>query len=329
MFKNILIIGHSSIGDVYYDLVVINPLRRYFPQAKISFVTSSRAENIVQGYEGLDEIFTFDRGLHGRLRLMAALVRKRFNLVLVLNSTLMYKFLGISCAWSIRKYSDWKPSEKKMHIVDIYLEFLRSHGIDAREATFGFTLNEEEEDFRDTFLAKEDISVEDRLVGILPMAAWSLKSWPIDKWNKLAGILKSQYGIKVINLSKSSNNPFSQMVLKNISPEIISADKTTLRQAMALIKRCNLFIGPDSSLLHLASCMRIETIGLYGATPVSRFYPYFHRHNVIIPKEKFDCMPCYPDFKSFPCKEKLWFGKCMEGISVEDVLELVRQKLDL
>lgn len=334
MFKNILIIGHSNIGDVCYDLVIINPLRRRFPQAKISFLTSSRAENILQGYDGLDKVFTFDKytkdkGLHGRLRLMAALVREKFDLALVLKNTLMHKFLDIPCVWSVRKYLGCEPSEKKMHVVDVYLEFLRFHGIDAQEATFGFSLGEEERDFCDTFLAKEGISAKDRLVGVLPLSAWSLKSWPIDKWNGLTGILKSQYGIKVINLSKSSSDPFSQMVLKNISPEIISADKTTLRQAMALIKRCNLFIGPDSSLLHLASCIGVEAIGLYGPSSGEYFYSYFHRYNTVVSKEKLDCMHCYPGLNYCPCKEKFWFGACMEGISVKDVLELVRQRLNL
>lgn len=332
--KRILIIGHSNIGDVCYDLVVMNPLRRRFPQAKISFLTSSRAANIVQGYQGLDRVFTFDkhakdRGLFGRLRLMNTLVRGKFDLAVILKSTLMYKFLGIPCVWSMRKHLNCKPSENKMHSVDIYLEFLRFHGIDAQKAIFSFALNEKENNFGDAFLAKEGISVKDKLVGILPVTAWSLKSWPIDKWNELAGSLKSQYGIKVINLSKSSNDPFSQMVLKNISHEIISAEETTLRQAMALIRRCNLFIGPDSSLLHLASCMGIETIGLYGATSVSRFYPYFHRHNIVVSKEKLNCRPCYPGFTPCQSKKKFRFGPCMEDINVEDVLELVRQRLDL
>ena len=329
MFKNILIIGHSNIGDVCYDVVTIDPLRSHFPQAKISFLTSSRAESILQGYEGLDKIFTFDKhtkdkGLYGRLRLMAVLVREKFDLVVVLKNTFMYKFLGISCAWSVRKYLGCELLEKRIHAVDIYLEFLRSHGVDARETKFGFTLGEEERDFCDAFLAKEGISVKDKVVGIAPLAAWSLKSWPIDKWNKLAKNLKSQYGIKVINLSKSGRDPFSQMVLKNISREIISADKTTLRQAMALIKRCNFFIGPDSSLLHLASCMGVEAIGLYGPSSGEYFYPYFHRHNIVVSKEKLNCIPCYPGLKSCLCKEKLQFGVCMEGISVKDVLGFAR-----
>ena len=110
MANNILIIGHSNIGDVCYDLAVVNPLRRQYPGARISFLASSRAKNILQGYDGLDKVFTFDRhtkdrGLFGRLRLMGTLVRERFDLAIIFKNTLMHKFLGIPCIWSVREYS--------------------------------------------------------------------------------------------------------------------------------------------------------------------------------------------------------------------------------
>ncbi|MBU1006969.1 MAG: glycosyltransferase family 9 protein, partial [Candidatus Omnitrophica bacterium] len=162
-----------------------------------------------------------------------------------------------------------------------------------------------------------------------PAINWTLKNWPLDKWNKLAGILKSQYGIKVIAFGKIGDDLFGQMVLREMSPEITDSYETTLKQAMALIKRCDLFIGVDSGLLHLASCIGTKVIGLYGPTSGEYIYPYFHRYDIVVSKEKLDCMPCYPELKPCLYKKKFWFSACMEGISVEDVLEIVRQRLDL
>ena len=331
--RNILILGHSNIGDVCYDLVTVDPLRRCFPQAKISFLTSSRVENIVKDHKGLDKILTFDRhskySFLKRFCFTAILAIEKFDLAVVLKDTLMHIFLGIPNVWKVKEYLQIKSLEKTRHAVVNYLEFLRFHGIDAQEAKFEFTIGEEERNFCNAFFAKEGIKAQDRIVGILPLAAWSLKSWPIEKWNALAEILKKQYGIKVINLGKRSDTSLGQMLLKNISREIISADTTTLKQAMALIKHCSLFIGPDSSLLHLSSCLGIETIGLYGPSSGEYFYPYFHRHNNVSSAEKPSCMPCYPGLKFCPCMGRLRYGACMEGISVNDVLELVRQKLNL
>jgi len=127
--SRILIIGHSNIGDVCCDLAVVNPLRNRFRQAHISFLTSPRANNIAEGYKGLDRVLTFDkyaqnRGLFVRLRLMRFLAREKFDLVVVLKSTLMHNFLGVPIVWNLRKYLGTALSEKHMHPIDIYLGFI-------------------------------------------------------------------------------------------------------------------------------------------------------------------------------------------------------------
>lgn len=330
MYKNILIIGHANIGDVCYDLIVVWPLRKQFPEAKISFLTSSRAKNIVEGYKGLDQIITFDKlakdkGLLGRLRLMSALKKEKFDLAVVLKNTWMPRFLDIPRIWSVRPFLKQKSEN---HIANIYLDLLRSKDIVIQDTDFGFNLDSEK-NFCDSFLRKNNISPKDKLIGMLPNAAWSLKNWPVEKWNELALTLKQTYKIRFVNLGKTSADPFDQMVAKKISPEIISASETTLKQAMSIIERCDLFVGPDSSLLHLASCLGTETIGLYGPTSAETFHPYFHRENCIISEIKWACAPCYPSLKFCSCKEVKDYGDCMADISIEQVLSLIKQKLAL
>lgn len=324
--KNILIIGHSNIGDVCYDMVVINPLQAHFPQAKISFLTSSRAENLVSGYGGIAKaIFLNKKGVWEYLRLISLLRKEKFSLAIVLKNSLMYKFLNVPRVWRAAPFA----KGRKRHIVEAYRELLGSHGIEAKDITFNFDLKSDCQNFCGEFLRKCSIGPSEKIVGILPIAAWSLKSWPVAKWNELTEILKG-YSIKVIAFGKSGNDPFSREVLGNMSKDIISAiDETTLTQAMALIKRCNLFIAPDSSLLHLASCMGVESIGLYGPTSHEYLYPYFHRQNVIVSKSTLDCCPCSPGLKSIPCKKEFQPGACMEGISVEDIVAMVKKSLSL
>lgn len=333
MFKNILIIGHSNIGDACYDAAIIAPLHTHFPQARISFLTSSRAQNILQGYPGLSKIFLFDKhtqdkGLFGYLKLIQALRKEKFDLAIVLKSTLLHKFLGVPQVWSVREYPGCCPTRIKKHIADIYLELLKAKGLPLEETRFNFNLSSEDKSFAGDFLKKQSLKPDDTLIGILPIAAWSLKSWPIEKWNELAKILKAQHSGKVIALGKSGNDPFGHKVLKNMSLEIISAiDQTTLKQAMALLTRCSLFIAPDSSLLHLASCMGVQALGLYGPTSAGYIYPYFHRQNIVVSQAALACRPCYPGIKAIVCKREFQPGECMEAISVEEVLKMAEAKL--
>ena len=330
MFENILIFGHSNIGDVCYDLVVVDPLRKQFPQARIVFLTTSRCRDIVKGYDGIDKIIVSDwngknKGLVDQVQAILNLRKEKFDLVVVLNRSLRYIFFGIPRVWCVER----DGSSRQKHPVDLYLDFLRRHDIEIQKASFSFNVDDSDQIFCDNFLKEKGIGPKDKLIGILPLAAWSLKSWPIKKWNELTEILRNQYGAKAINLGKMPNNDLGRRISREISSEIISADKTTLAQAKALLKRCQLFIGPDSSFLHLASCMGIETIGLYGATSSEHFYPYFHWHNIRLPKKKLSCAPCYPGAGA-SCQKgetKLDFGPCMEEIRVEDVAAIIKKGL--
>jgi heptosyltransferase II len=322
VMKNILIIGHSNIGDVCYDLAVVRPLQRHFPEANIHFLTSSRCRDIVDGYNGIHSVITYDRsgkdkGFVRQIRFILELRGCRFDLVVVLKKSARQVFLGAKNVWCIKA---GKPCQA--HPVDRYLKLLRDNGVSADKAIFDFTASKQEIDFCGQFFQDNNISPNDKLAGIMPLAAWSLKSWPVEKWNELAGILTQQRGFKVIAVSRLPDNSLGHKVLASLSKDIILADKTTLLQAMAIIERSAVFIGPDSSLLHIASCMGIKAIGLYGPTPSSCFYPYFHRDSIVLPRRKFDCMPCCPGMKVTCNKGEHWhdFGPCMQDIRVEDVL---------
>jgi heptosyltransferase II len=325
--RKILVIGHSNIGDACCDLVVVDPLRKAFPAAKISFLTSSIPKNIVEGYKDLDQLLTYDRhgadkGAAGMLRLVARLRKERFDLVVVLKDTWLGLFLGAKDSWSVRRYLGGPPEKKKKHIADIYLEFLRFYGVEAKQAAWNFDIKGEKE-FCDRFLSAAGVTPQDKIVGILPYSGWSLKDWPVEKWNELGCMLQKQ-GIKLIAFGKPA--PASEAPL---SGAIISAlGKTTLKQALALIRRCNLFVGVDSSLLHLSSSMGVEAIGLYGATSKDYIYPYFHYQNIVEPSRKPSCLPCYPGLKNCPCmKNRLSHSPCMKAISAEEVAAAVMRKL--
>jgi heptosyltransferase II len=322
MIKNILIIGHSNIGDACYNMVVVRPLREQFPDAKISFLTSSRCEEIVKGYKGIDRVLTYDRsgkdkGLFNQIRFVLELRKIEFDIAVVLKKSARYMFLRVNKTWCTDK-----DKSHDVHPVERYLKLLRDKEVNVEAARFDFVVSDSEQSFCDGFFKNHAILPDDKIAGIMPLAAWSLKSWPTAKWNELSKILTQQRGYKVIAFGKYADDDISRKVVSALSKDIIMSGQTTLKQAMALISRCKVFIGPDSSLLHIASCMGVNTIGLYGPTSIDCFYPYFHRDNIVLPTDKFTCMPCCPGMKVV-CntgKQRHNFGPCMQSISVDDVL---------
>jgi ADP-heptose:LPS heptosyltransferase len=47
-----------------------------------------------------------------------------------------------------------------------------------------------------------------------------------------------------------------------------------LLTAAAALKRCALFIGNDTGLMHIAAASGIPTLGLFGPSPISQYAPW-------------------------------------------------------
>jgi len=240
----------------------------------------------------------------------------------------MHRFIYTRYVWDVRASCENEFAAKKTHPIDIYLKYLNAHRVPAPEPVFDFQFDKEQK-FCDDFLARNGITKQDKIVGILPLAALGHKNWPVEKWNKLAQILKEK-NIKTVAFGRMLPRPYFQHVLSNLSPTIISAiDQTSLKEAAALLKRCQVFIGPDSSLLHIASCLKVESIGVYGPTPVDYVYPYFHKSSILMQPQREEWMVCQTDPKGCRCYDEDRPATCMENIAVEAVLQAVLKKLNV
>jgi ADP-heptose:LPS heptosyltransferase len=105
------------------------------------------------------------------------------------------------------------------------------------------------------------------------------------------------------------------------SQPLIMTGQTTLSQTAALIEKCSLFISNDSGLLHVASAVKAPVIGLFGPTDPGRTGPYPDSSAVI--RKDMTCSPCYAG-KPVRCNH----SECLDSITVHDVIEKVKQKLD-
>ncbi len=328
VIKNILVFGHSNIGDVCYDLIVIAPLKKAYPDAKIAFVTSPKCADIVRVFKGIDEVIIYDkhgkdRGIWGGLKFVRHIRARRFDLGLILRGQTHYLF-------NIPKIFTWeRPGlDKKVHIVQRYLQLLEKMGISEPHIKFDFSFSEKEREFAGRLISSAKQQGHAKVVGIMPFAAWKLKCWPLDKWNRLIDILDEQFQAKVIVFGKSDGSEWEQNIRKNINPKAENLiDKLSLSGVLALIKELNLFIGPDTSLIHFSSCLQVPTIGLFGPTDEIPAYPFFYRQLVVVPAKPFFCRPCSPGKRRGSCGVRGNPAECMKNIEVEQVLEKIKMTI--
>ena len=87
------------------------------------------------------------------------------------------------------------------------------------------------------------------------------------------------------------------------------------------MKHCNLFIGNDSGLMHMAALANIKTFGLFGPSDKFKYIPWGRANIVISSSKSPDELMGYEGFDSKKC------GSLMMDIKTQKVFENVMKNL--
>ena len=98
------------------------------------------------------------------------------------------------------------------------------------------------------------------LIAISTKSKESVKNWPVENWFKTIDYLSQKYTI--IQLGDSTEPEFNN--LKRY------AGKLNMRESASILSRCQLFVGPDSLLMHVANGLDLKSVIIFGnARPVN------------------------------------------------------------
>jgi ADP-heptose:LPS heptosyltransferase len=88
--------------------------------------------------------------------------------------------------------------------------------------------------------------------------------------------------------------------------------RTSLREAVGIIQRAAVAIGPDSGLMHIAAAVQTPVISLWGATDPGRTGPYGFANLTI--QGNAPCVPCN--------RRSCTIGRiCLQSIAAEQIAE--------
>lgn len=94
----------------------------------------------------------------------------------------------------------------------------------------------------------------------------------------------------------------------------------SLTQTAAVMKRCDLFITNDSSLMHIAAALQLNTIAIIGPTSPNYIRPWQTKHKII--SLNLDCAPCFfYSPKPLTCSRNDVQFKCIKELSVDMVYD--------
>jgi ADP-heptose:LPS heptosyltransferase len=162
------------------------------------------------------------------------------------------------------------------------------------------------------------------VLALGPTANWRGKEWPIEKFitlvERLTGESGPLSGASVVVMGAASERPAAQPLLNAIDPPrlIDLMGRCDLLTGFAVLKRCALFIGNDSGLMHVAAAAGVPTLGLFGPSRDVHYAPYGTLTAVVRTPESFETLIGRPGY------DHRTTGTLMTSLSVDAVEEAAR-----
>ena len=104
------------------------------------------------------------------------------------------------------------------------------------------------------------------------------------------------------------------------SNRVVPLTQAPLNEVAAVLERCDLYLGNDSGITHLAAAVGIPVIALFGPTHPGVWGPRGRRVSIVCAGK--DCAPCSRE-KLRECGNR----SCMESITVGEVYRRAKEIL--
>lgn len=314
----------------------LSALRDRFRKAEITLLAKPPVAALFEHHPDVDRIFIYDdRGVHaglfGFFRLVRSLRKEGFDLAFLFQNAFEAAFLtalaGIPERAGYAADGRWflltrslSKKDAPAHQRDAYLHLMNLWGgpLQARKPYLNVT--EDERRRARERLVSHGISESDLLVGVNPGAAYgSSKRWIPARFAAVADCLVARHGAKIMILGGAAEVGIAERVAGEMKrSSVVLAGKTSVREVMALVSQCNLFITNDSGPMHIASAFEVPLVAVFGPTYPAATSPA-GAHDLVI-QNKVECAPC--THRECPIDHR-----CMERISVEAVLEAAEKQL--
>jgi heptosyltransferase-2 len=337
--KNILVMRYRFIGDTVLTIPFLRNLRHAEPQARIAWMVAPGSSDVVQGVPYVDEMIYWDpltihadsRGSHrtlsAKIAFLKDLRRRHFNKVYVLKRSLSsaviawlsgaHQRIGFDTEGRGLLLTTRVPYRHDIHEVKNFLNILTADGINVKDDFLEIWTNREEEERVERILADAGVPPSARLAAIHPFSAVTQRGWPLENYAELATRLRTAANFRILIVGGPADvGAFTEVKHLFGDSAVNLVGKCSLRDTIALLMRCSLFVGNDSGIMHLAAAAGTPLVALFGPQSPVKFGPWSTKATVIY--KGMTCSPCRQKFFSECEPSSRMRPACMESISVEE-----------
>jgi heptosyltransferase III len=341
----ILVVALRRLGDVLLTTPLIRSLRRAWPEAAIDALVFADTAGILEGNPDLNGIIGMPpRPSHVQSLALAARLWRRYDLSISTQPGDRPTAFAIVAGRT--RIAPVEPSLGGR----IKSRFLH------RRVPYGGGVHRVEQMLRladalGIARAPELVNPKPRAAPGLPDGNYAVihaapmyryKQWTKEGWRALAARL-AERGLAVVATGgpAADERRYLDDVWGDGSPTVLRVDgRLGWPQLAGLLAEARVYVGPDTSVTHLAAASGCPTIALYGPTDPRLWGPWpreglatmwdaagtiQRRGNVWLVQNPLPCMPCQCE----GCERSLGsYSACLDELAVEQVIAAVEKALE-
>ena len=303
--KKILVIRLSSLGDVVLATSAVKALKKKFPDSHLSFLTKSAYAGVLKYNPHVDEILEYEK-IRPLRRAGRTLKEAGYDLVADLHANPRSFLLShwAKPARILRYDKDifgrrmmvWFKtglSSPPRSVSEKYLDALAPLGVPADDRLPEIFTAPEDEKTADELLKECGVGKGDLIIGVNPGGRAFTKKLPSKKYAELCNALcRKLPGARFVLFGDDKDIEDASAVAGAMGEApAITAGRTSLPVACALVGRCAAFITNDSGLMHVAVALKVPVLAFFGATvPQFGFFPLGEKDRIV--QATLKCRPC-------------------------------------
>ena len=310
----VLFITSTRIGDAVLSTSILNYIKNRFPNSYFYIATGKTPAPLFKNFQNVKKIFILEKKffkIHW-LELWLQTFFNKWDIVVDLRGSIISYLL-----FNNQKYV-YKSINKNIHRLDELALLMKTKYLPLPSIPI---LK------KDTKKISKDFLKLKNFIAIGASANWPAKIWPSKNFVKLIKML-----LKERKLGKKKSIVFfgSSKDLKNIKKITKHLKKFRVRnlcgklnliQVAAHLNKCEIFVGNDSGLMHIASAVGVPTLGLFGPSLASRYAPKGNNAYYIRTKKTFNQLTGEKNF-DWNTKKNL-----MNSLSVKSVFKKIKKIL--
>jgi ADP-heptose:LPS heptosyltransferase len=318
--KKICIIHLSQIGDLIFSLPLLKALRENCPDASIHSLVKPYLKELLVDSPFINRIILRQNGLAAQYKLLKSIRKNYYDLIISLARSEECLMLTALSGAKIKAGFSYFPWDLCLNIKENIeghnswynnAKLLKRLNVTVTKTDYVGLLN--------VNTMESDLSLPKQFVIISPGTSRRrlAKAWQKEKFVQLMLSLKEKYGLSAVLVGGMDNQDYNSEIIRILEKEypennidlLDLTGKIGLGSLCSVIKEASLFVGIDSGVMHMASCLDIPVVGLFGPTDPFYVGPQ-NKKSIVVREESMECVPCYlKNCKHRDCMKKLKVSK--------------------